>query len=75
VAVTITYNHPFVGPEMLLRVFRVRPNNTDFFSCAQFGDYDEAKRQLANGEASVLDVNEQNSTALSVRPSLFLIRR
>ena len=52
----------------------VRPDNARFFVGAQFGYYDEVRRQLENGEASV-DVNGHGCTALHVRLNHCLICR
>lgn len=66
VALTIACSQP-KGPELTLRVLRLRPNNAFIFICAQYGYCDELKRLLENGEASVVDINTDNCTALTVR--------
>ena len=66
VALTIACSQP-KGPELILRVLRLRPDNAFIFVCAVNGYYDELKRLLENGEASVVDVDEYNLTALGVR--------
>ena len=73
VALTIACNQP-KGPELILRVLRTRPKHAFVFICAQYGYYDELKRLLENGEASVVDIDEEeNQTALSVRLNLRVI--
>ena len=65
------------GPELCLRVMRVRPRNTGGFLVLRstLSDDDKAhqlKRLLNNGEASVLDVDKENTTMLYVRSRLYL---
>ena len=66
IALTIACSQP-KGPELLLRVLRLRPSDAFIFVCARRGYYHELKRLLDDGEASVVDVNEDNQTALTVR--------
>lgn len=66
VALTISCSQP-KGPELILRVLRLRPNDAFIFVCADRGYYHELKRLLENGEASVVDIDEYNNTALTVR--------
>ncbi|KAK0510246.1 hypothetical protein JMJ35_007640 [Cladonia borealis] len=65
VALTIACSQP-KGPELILRVLRLRPDTAFVFVCARHGYYDELKRLLENGEASILDIDERNQTALSI---------
>ena len=59
------------GPELCLRVVRVRPLGADIFWATRAENEDsglhQIKRLLLNGEASVLDVNPRGETALLVR--------
>ena len=64
------------GPELCLRVVRVRPRSADIFVVVQ-DDREEAalehtKRLLLAGEASVLDVNPDGESVLLVREIHFL---
>ena len=72
IALTIACSQP-KGPELILRVLRPRPTGSFIFICAQSGYYDELKCLLNNGEASVVDIDEQNQTALTVRLNLPVI--
>ena len=72
VALTIACSQP-KGPELILRVLRSRPNGAFIFVCAAHGYYHELKHLLDNGEASVVDVDEYNQTALNVRLNILLI--
>ena len=74
VALTIACSQP-KGPELILRVLRLRPADAFIFVCAYNGYYDELKRLLENGEASVVDVSEHNETALIVRLNLLVISK
>ena len=73
VALTIACSQ-YKGPELVLRILRPRPNNSFIFICAQYGYYHELKRLLENGEASVVDVDEYNRTALTVRLNIPVIQ-
>ncbi len=65
-AMTIAYCQPN-GPELCLRVFRVRPQNAGIFSAAYFGHVERVKKLLSEGSASVLDVEHvSKKTALHV---------
>ena len=72
VALTIACSQP-KGPELTLRVLRLRPDNAFVFACAQYGYHDELQRLLENGEASLLDVDRYNRTALHVRLNVLVI--
>ena len=74
VALTIACSQP-KGPELILRLLRLRPDTAFIFHCAFNGYYDELKRLLENGEASVVDVNSNNETALTVRLILLAISK
>ena len=62
------------GPELLLRVRRVRPNNATIFLALENNDLKAVKRLLAAGEASILDVNEDGQSLLHVSYYLCPIR-
>ena len=72
VALTIACSQP-EGPELILRVLRLRPDNAFVFVCAQYGYHDELQRLLENGEASLLDVDRYSRTALHVRLNVLVI--
>ena len=61
------------GPELCLRVMRVRPDNSSGFALFSANLLSEdvsvhhLKRLLNNGKISVLDVNTENTTVLHVR--------
>ena len=73
VALAIAYSQP-KGPELILRVLRPQPNNAFIFVCAQNGYCNELKRLLENGEASLVDIDEYNQTALNVRLDMLVIQ-
>ena len=86
--VTITYVFPLwliqrtmtiklqgKGPELLLRVRRVRPNDAAIFLALENNNLMIVRRLLAAGEASILDVNEDGQSLLHVSYHLFPIRR
>ena len=86
-AFTITYVFPlwFVqrtliikfqerGPELLLRVRRVRPSDAAIFLALEDNNLKIVKRLLAKGEASILDVNEDGQSLLHVSYHLCLVR-
>ena len=67
------------GPELCLRVMRVRPDNTGGFKVIPTRLRGEntvyhLKRLLSDGELSVLDVDTENFTVLHVRSRLYLGR-
>ena len=67
------------GPELCLRVVRVRPDNADIFLAVQ-DDREEValehtKRLLLAGEASVLDVKPNGNSVISVGEIHFLRSR
>lgn len=69
-------NEQLKGPELCLRVVRVRPYDADIFIAVQ-DDQEElalehTKRLLLAGEASVLDVNPKGESALLVGEILSL---
>lgn len=72
VAITLSCNQPGSGPEFLLRVLQMRPNDARIFKCARYGYVEETKRLLEGGKASIVDVNSYSCTALHVRPHLIL---
>ena len=72
VALTIACSQP-KGPELVLRILRLRPDNAYVFACAHYGYHDELQRLLENGEASLLDIDGYNRTALYVRLNVLVI--
>lgn len=62
------------GPELLLRVRRVRPNDAAIFLALENNNIKVVKKLLAAGEASILDVNEDGQSLLHVCYYLFPIR-
>jgi hypothetical protein len=57
-------------PELVLRIFNLRPEDAYIFDCVVKGFDAEVNRLLANGEASVFDVTPHNLTPLHVRLSM-----
>lgn len=85
-AVTITYTFPVWllqrtltmkaqsrGPELLLRVRRVRPKDAAIFLALEHNDVGAVKRLLAAGNASMHDVNEDGQSLLHVRLRLNIL--
>lgn len=66
---TMAYNS-LKGPELCLRVMRVRPNDADIFRVIETRAFypiiGHVKRLLNSGEASILDVRRNNQTVLSL---------
>jgi hypothetical protein len=56
----------YEGPEMLLRVVRVRPIDDPLFVSVRRGDVEMTRMLLNTGKASVLDVTSLNRSALFV---------
>ena len=54
------------GPELLLRVLRVRPNNAPIFDAMIRNNIDIIRHLLRSGEASVLDVSSSGESPLHV---------
>lgn len=54
------------GPDLQLKVLRVRPNNSEIFSAVGGQDTIKVQGLLASGLASVLDVNEEGESLLTV---------
>ena len=52
------------GLEMLIRCPRIRPTGAPIFSAARKGDALSVKNLFMSGEASVLDVDENGTSAL-----------
>ncbi|KAK0623673.1 ankyrin repeat-containing domain protein [Immersiella caudata] len=52
------------GPEMLLRVVRIRPLDDPLFVSVRRGDIETTRSLLSTGKASVLDVTTLNRSAL-----------
>lgn len=63
------------GPELCIRLARMRPGNADIFVAAA-EDYDDIRhveRLLLTGGASVLDIDPNGSTALEVKNTSFIV--
>lgn len=54
------------GPELLLRIQRVRPRNAAIFLALENNDTEAVKNLLVAGDASILDVNEDGQSLLHV---------
>lgn len=54
----------FVGPELCIRILRVRPQHEGMFGSATIGHSESVLDQLSRGEASVLDIDEHGCSAL-----------
>ncbi|MCJ1391225.1 hypothetical protein MMC18_004087 [Xylographa bjoerkii] len=52
------------GPELLLRVLRVRPNNSKIFTAIKDKNIVVIQRLLSTGEASVLDIDKRGRSLL-----------
>jgi hypothetical protein len=58
------------GPELLLRVWRVRPWNSNIFLAVQKGRTNLVKHLFDTGGASVFDVTEEGTSLLNVSPGI-----
>lgn len=70
ISMTMAYSHS-QGPELSLRMMRVRSGDADIFMAVFRGASHHIGRLLKDGEASVLDVDPAGNTALQVRPLCF----
>ena len=61
-----------MGPELILRVSRIRPKNAAIFLALENNNVEIARELLTAGEASVLDVNQEGQSLIHVRPPLYL---
>lgn len=59
------------GPELLLRVWRVRPWNSKIFFAVQKGRTNLVKQLFDTGGASVFDVTEEGTSLLNVSPGVY----
>ena len=57
-------------PELLLRVLRVRPNDSEIFSAIRRQDKSMVRRLIKTGQASALDVNGDGESLISVGESV-----
>lgn len=53
-------------PELVLRIFRIRPDYSEVFVAVIRQDISRIRRMIADGTASVRDVNEKGETLISV---------
>lgn len=54
------------GIDVQLKAMRVRPNDSEIFSAAYAFDISKVRKMLADGRASILDVNEEGESLLTV---------
>lgn len=57
------------GPELILRVWRVRPWSSNIFSAVKKGRTDMVKHLFDTGGASVFDLTEERESLLNVSPA------
>lgn len=62
--VAMKSRHP--GPDLQLKVLRIRPNDSEIFSAVVHQNTSKVREILAAGDASVLDVNEEGESLLTV---------
>ena len=67
ISVSMAYAHP-QGPDLCLRMIRVRSGDANIFTAVYRGTCNHIQRLLDDNEASVLDVDPAHNTALQVRP-------
>ena len=68
ISVSMAYSYP-QGPDLCLRMMRVRPGDANIFTAVYRGTCYHIQRLLHDNEASVLDVDPMHNTALLVRIS------
>ena len=59
------------GPELIIRCPRIRPRDSPIFKAVKVGDVLCVRNLLINGEASVLDADEEGMSVLSWSTSSF----
>ena len=57
-------------PEPVLRILKIRPNNSEIFKALRSQDISRIRRMIVDGEASVRDVNEEGESLITVSPPL-----
>ena len=67
ISVSMAYSHP-PGPDLCLRMMRVRPGDANIFTAVFRGTRQHVQRLLEHNEASVCDVDPAQNTALQVSP-------
>ena len=55
-------------PEPVLRILRIRPNDSEIFKALRNQDISKVRRMIADGNASVRDVNEDGESLITVSP-------
>lgn len=58
------------APEPVLRILRVRPNNSEIFKALRIQDLAKIRELITEGKASVRDVNEEGESLITVSPSV-----
>ena len=66
ISVSMAYSYP-QGPDLCLRMMRVRPGDANIFTAVYRGTCYHIQRLLNDNEASVWDVDPMHNTALLVR--------
>lgn len=61
---SITVQNP--GADVRFRVLRVRPNESEIFSAVECHDTDKVRELLTDGRATILDVNEDGESLLTI---------
>ena len=69
ISVSMAYSHQR-GPDLCLRVMKVRPGDANIFTAVFRGTRHHIQRLLDHNEASVCDVDPAHNTALQVSPGL-----
>lgn len=54
------------GPDLQLKVLSVRPNDSEVFSAVENQDTSNVREMLAGGCASILELNEEGESLLTV---------
>ncbi len=57
-------------PEPVIRILRIRPNNSEIFKAVRRQDISRIRRMIMDGEASVRDVNEDGESLITVSLSI-----
>ena len=66
ISVNMAYSYSR-GPDLCLRMMRVRPKGANIFAAVFRGTRDHVQRLLGDNDASVLDIDPAHNTALMVR--------
>ena len=60
-------------PEPLLRILEMRPNDSKVFKALRLQDISEIRTMIADGQASIRDVDEEGASLISVSPTSSLM--